>query len=97
MSGREGGRVARRFVVSGRVTGVGFRYFTQDVARREGLTGVVRNLPDGRVEAIVEGDEESITRLEAAVRRGPSRARVDHIEIDALPVSGRYIGFNVDG
>jgi acylphosphatase len=91
------GRVARRFVVSGRVTGVGFRYFTQDVARREGLLGVVRNLSDGRVEAIAEGDQESMTRLEVAVRRGPSRARVDHIEIDDLPVTGRYVGFVVDG
>jgi acylphosphatase len=90
-------RVARRFVVSGRVTGVGFRYFTQAVARREGLTGVVRNLPDGRVEAIAEGDEPSVTRLEVAVRRGPSRARVEHVEIDELPPTGGYVGFSVDG
>jgi acylphosphatase len=95
--GGGGGRVARRFVVSGRVTGVGFRYFTQDAARREGLAGVVRNLPDGRVEAIAEGDEASVTRLEIAVRRGPSRARVDRVEIDDLPVTGRYVGFTVDG
>ena len=87
--------MARRFLVSGRVTGVGFRYFTQDVARREGLTGVVRNLPDGRVEAIAEGDEASLTRLETALRRGPSHARVEHVEIDALPVTGSYLGFSV--
>ena len=49
-------RVARRYVVSGRVQGVGFRYFTQDTALHEGVTGWVRNLPDGRVEALVEGD-----------------------------------------
>ena len=89
-------RVARRFLVSGRVTGVGFRYFTQDIARREGVTGIVRNLPDGRVEVLAEGDMESLTRLEAALRRGPSRARVEHIEIDALPVAGHYLGFDVD-
>ncbi|HEY9467214.1 MAG TPA: acylphosphatase, partial [Vicinamibacterales bacterium] len=47
-------RVARRFVVSGRVQGVGFRYFTQDTAAREGVTGWVRNLPNGSVEALVE-------------------------------------------
>jgi acylphosphatase len=58
---------------------------------------VVRNLPDGRVEAIAEGDEESMTRLEVAVRRGPSSARVEHIEIDDLPVTGGYVGFVVDG
>jgi acylphosphatase len=90
-------RTARRFLVSGRVTGVGFRYFTQDMARREGLTGVVRNLPDGRVEAIAEGDEESLTRLEAALRRGPSRSRVERVEIDALPPTGSYLGFMIDG
>ena len=90
-------RVARRFVVSGRVTGVGFRYFTQDVARREGLNGFVRNLPDGRVEAVAEGDAESLDRFEIALRRGPSRARVEQVEIDSLPVAGEYLGFSVEG
>jgi acylphosphatase len=94
--GRGGGRVARRFLVTGRVTGVGFRYFTQDVARREGVTGIVRNLPDGRVEVIAEGETESLTRLEAALRRGPSHARVEHVEIDALPVAGHYLGFAIE-
>ena len=88
--------MARRFVVSGRVTGVGFRYFTQDVARREGLTGTVRNLPDGRVEVIAEGDDESLTRLELAVRRGPSRARVEHVEVESVPRAGRYLDFSID-
>ena len=88
-------RGARRFLVSGRVTGVGFRYFTQDVARREGLTGVVRNLPDGRVEAIAEGDEASLTRLEIALRRGPSHARVEHVEIDSVPPTGSYLNFMI--
>jgi acylphosphatase len=89
-------RVARRFLVSGRVTGVGFRYFTQDAARREGITGVVRNLPDGRVETVAEGDAESMARFEIAVRRGPARARVEHVEVDALPIEGRYLGFSID-
>jgi acylphosphatase len=88
-------RGARRFLVSGRVTGVGFRYFAQDVARREGLTGVVRNLPDGRVEAIAEGDEASLTRLEVALRQGPSHARVEHVEIDSIPPSGSYLNFSI--
>jgi len=87
-------RVARRFVVSGRVQGVGFRYFTQDTARREGLTGIVRNLPDGRVEAVAEGDADSLQRFEAALRQGPSRARVDRIEIDSILPSG-HDGFRV--
>lgn len=88
-------RGARRFLVSGRVTGVGFRYFIQDVARREGLTGVVRNLPDGRVEAVAEGDEESLTRLEVAVRRGPPHARVEAITVDHLAPTARYLNFSI--
>jgi acylphosphatase len=88
-------RVARRFVVSGRVQGVGFRYFTQDVARREGLTGLVRNLLDGRVEVLAEGDVASLTRLERAIRQGPSRARVERVEVDSVDPPG-FHGFGVD-
>jgi acylphosphatase len=89
-------RVARRFVVSGRVQGVGFRYFARDIAEREGLSGVVRNLPDGRVEAVAEGDAESLARFEAALRRGPSHARVVRVEIDTIPPRGAYAGFQID-
>lgn len=87
--------VARRFVVSGRVQGVGFRYFTQDVARREGATGWVRNLPDGRVEAHVEGDAEAVTRVERALRTGPRGARVHAMTVDIEDVSGAYDTFSV--
>jgi acylphosphatase len=75
-------RVARRFIVSGRVQGVGFRFFTADAARREGVTGSVRNLADGRVEATVEGEAESMVRFERALRQGPSRARVEHVQVE---------------
>ena len=88
--------MARRFVVSGRVTGVGFRYFTLDLARREGLTGVVRNLDDRRVEVIAEGEEQALIRLEGGIRHGPSHARVEHIEVDALVATGGYLGFAIE-
>jgi len=88
-------RVARRFVVSGRVQGVGFRYFTQDTALREGVTGWVRNLPDGRVEALVEGDAEAVTRVERAVRRGPRGARVDRVWVNEEDPTGAYTTFSV--
>jgi acylphosphatase len=88
-------RVARRYLVSGRVQGVGFRYFTQDIANREGLNGQVRNLPDGRVEIVAEGDEESLVRLEAALWRGPSHARVEHVDVDSTIPSGRVTGFTI--
>jgi acylphosphatase len=88
-------RVARRFVVSGRVQGVGFRFFTQDVANREGLTGHVSNLPDGRVEVTAEGDDESLRRLEAALWRGPSHARVENVDVESTIPSGRVTGFRI--
>ena len=77
---------ARRFVVSGRVQGVGFRFFVEDAARREGVGGWVRNLPDGRLEAFAEGDLEAVDRFEAKIRRGPPAARVEAVEAsDELP------------
>lgn len=87
--------VARRFVVSGRVQGVGFRYFTEDRARLEGLSGSVRNLADGRVEILAEGDEESVQRFERAIRRGPPGARVDECETTDLEPSRRPGGFSI--
>jgi acylphosphatase len=88
-------RIARRFYVSGRVQGVGFRYFLEEVANREGVTGYVRNMPDGRVEALVEGDSEAVTRVERAVRSGPASARVEHVDADVLTPSGAYKSFRV--
>ena len=88
-------RVARRFVISGRVQGVGFRYFTHDAAVREGVTGWVRNLPDGRVEAFVEGDEESVTRVERAIRSGPGGAGITTVYVEDEDASGTLKGFTV--
>ncbi|MCU1385563.1 MAG: acylphosphatase [Acidobacteria bacterium] len=88
-------RVARRFLISGRVQGVGFRYFTQEIATRENLHGWVRNLPDGRVEAAAEGDAEAIDRFEAALRHGPRGARVEQLDIEHTAPAGRDTGFIV--
>ena len=88
-------RVARRYVITGRVQGVGFRYFTQDAALREGVTGWVRNLPDGRVEALVEGDAEAVARIERALRSGPRGARVDRVYVDDEEPTGAYTTFSV--
>jgi len=81
-------RVARRFLVSGRVQGVGFRYFAERIAAREGIHGWVRNLPDGRVEASAEGDAEAVERFERAVRHGPPAARVDDVDVTENVPSG---------
>ncbi len=88
-------RVARRFLIRGRVQGVGFRYFADSVAAREGLHGWVRNLPDGGVEARVEGDAEAVERFERAVRHGPPAARVDEVEVEDEVPHGRETGFTV--
>jgi acylphosphatase len=87
--------VAKRFVIAGRVQGVGFRFFAEAQAAVEGVHGYVRNLADGRVEAMVEGDEESVQRVEWAMRRGPSGARVDRVDVEAIPPTGRATGFSI--
>ena len=88
-------RIARRFVLSGRVQGVGFRYFAQDAARREGLHGYVLNRDDGSVEAVAEGEAESLDRFERALRRGPSRSRVEHVLIDEVNPDQGNSGFHI--
>jgi acylphosphatase len=86
-------RTARRFIVSGRVQGVGFRFFAQDAARREGLHGYVTNHDDGTVEAVAEGEAESLDRFEMALRRGPSHSRVERVVVDGTEPTGLSGGF----
>jgi acylphosphatase len=88
-------RIARRFAVTGRVQGVGFRYFVQEAAGREGVTGYVQNLPDGSVEAYVEGEAEAVTRVERAIRRGPGGARVTSVNVDSEEPVGAYKEFSI--
>ncbi len=73
---------ARRFLVSGRVQGVGFRYFVFREAQRLGLWGFVRNLGDGRVEVVAAGCEADLNRLEALLWRGPVMANVTMVEAE---------------
>ena len=88
-------RVARRYTISGRVQGVGFRYFTQAAAARDGIDGWVRNTPDGRVEIAAEGDADAMERFEHSIRLGPGGARVSHVEVDLVEPAGRQHGFSV--
>ena len=77
---------ARHLIIHGQVQGVFYRDWTVEMARSLGLAGWVRNLPDGTVEAQLEGTPEAIEPMIAAMREGPSRAVVDRIEIgDAEP------------
>ena len=87
--------VAKRFLIAGRVQGVGFRFFAEAQAAVEGVNGYVQNLADGRVEALVEGDEESVERVERALRRGPPGSRVDSVEVEDVAPSRRATGFSI--
>ena len=82
-------------MIGGRVQGVGFRMFAESAAAREGVHGYVRNLDDGRVEALVEGDQASVDRVELALRRGPSGARVESFEVEPAAPSHRATGFHI--
>jgi acylphosphatase len=74
---------ARRWLVSGRVQGVGFRAFCLRAATSLQLDGWVRNLPDGRVEVMATGDVDALDGLGDALRRGPTYGRVDHVDESA--------------
>ena len=78
----------RRYLVSGEVQGVGFRYFTLRQARRLGLSGWVRNLADGRVEAVAQGPAALLARFEEELRRGPGMSAVAGVGAEDLPEQG---------
>jgi len=88
-------RVARRYVISGRVQGDGLRYFTEAAAAREGLHGWVRNLADGRVEVSAEGEAEALERFEGKLHQGPPGAHVERVESEDAVPAGRDAGFSV--
>lgn len=76
---------AWRFVVYGRVQGVGFRWFVLRQAERLGLTGLARNLRDGSVEVIADGTEAALAELERALEQGPRAAHVERVEKSNVP------------
>ena len=88
-------RISRRYVISGRVQGVGFRYFTQAVAAEEDISGWVCNTPDGRVEIDAEGEADAIARFEQRISRGPAGARVEHVETTEGASAARSPGFHI--
>jgi acylphosphatase len=88
-------RVRAEVVVTGRVQGVFFRASAQQEALQLGLTGEVGNLPDGAVEAIVEGERAAVDDFIAWCKRGPPAARVDHVEVELGPARGEFRTFSV--
>ena len=89
--------IRRKVLVSGRVQGVGFRASTERRARQEAaLGGYVRNLEDGRVEAVFQGDEAAVLALVAWCATGPSQARVERVQvIEESPETGTSSEFGI--
>ena len=82
-------------LISGRVQGVFYRAYTRDQAVARGLTGWVRNLPDGRVAAVFEGNREKIDSMLAWCREGPPYAYVDEVLVDWQPHQGEFQDFRI--
>jgi acylphosphatase len=87
--------VRAHIIVSGLVQGVFYRATMQEVARSLGVTGWVRNLPDGRVEAVAEGDEEAVKKLIEWAWRGPRLARVENVEVKWEDYRGEFRDFYI--
>ena len=87
---------ARLYLVSGRVQGVGFRYFVEEEARALRLRGYVRNLYDGRVEVYAVGDDGRLAKLRRELEAGPPAARVERIEERPAPIRDEYRDFVIE-
>jgi acylphosphatase len=88
---------SRRFVVRGRVQGVGFRWFVEREAHALGIAGWVRNNHDGSVEVLAQGTRDQLSGLHSRLREGPRAARVDAVEVsEASPVAGLG-SFRIEG
>jgi len=88
-------RVRAHVWISGRVQGVFFRAHTKEVAEKLGLTGWVRNLPDGRVEAVFEGEEDAVKEAIEWCKRGPPLAKVERVEVRYEEPTGEFKDFRI--
>lgn len=89
-------RVARKFLISGEVQGVGFRFFAQRAAARHQVMGYVRNLPDGRVEALAEGSPPDVEAFKHELATGPTFAVVSNLEEINIEPTGEYSSFRIE-
>jgi len=87
--------IRRRVVISGRVQGVNFRYYTRAMARQVGAGGWVRNLPDGSVEAVIEGAPEVVDAVIAWCRKGAPASRVDELKVYEEPPTAEFTDFDI--
>ena len=84
-----------RLIISGVVQGVFYRASAQAQARKLSLTGFVRNLPEGTVELIAQGEEADLKRFIDWCSKGPSGARIDHIEVEWKELETKFNSFNI--
>ncbi len=85
----------RHYMIAGRVQGVGYRYFTRQAAQRLGLTGWVRNLGDGSVEAEIQGDAAALDACEKVLHQGPPLGHVTGVRVQARPLAEGETGFAI--
>ncbi len=88
---------ARRYVVRGRVQGVGFRWFVEREAYLLGVSGWVRNRADGSVEVMAQGTPEQLAGLHGRLREGPRAARVDEVDVSPAEVQPGLSSFRIEG
>ena len=88
---------ARRFIVRGRVQGVGFRWFVEREAQILGIAGGVRNNHDGSVEVLAQGTRDQLSGLHSRLREGPRAARVDAVEVSDVPPVAGLNSFRIEG
>ena len=89
-------KIARRFLISGDVQGVGFRFFAQRAAARHQVVGFVKNLADGRVEVLAEGPAASVESFKNDLATGPRFGSVDHVEEINVDPTGSYPTFRIE-
>ncbi|WP_038057379.1 acylphosphatase [Thermodesulfobacterium hydrogeniphilum] len=81
--------------ISGRVQGVFFRAYTEAEAKKLGVKGWVRNLPDGRVEAVFEGEDGAVDQMIAWCHKGSPHAKVTKVEVIEEPYKGEFTDFEI--
>ena len=91
----EENRARAHVLISGRVQGVNFRWYTQRKAQELGLNGWVRNRGDGRVEAVFEGEKQAVERAVNWCHVGPPSARVDEVEMEYQEPAGEFGSFRI--
>ncbi len=87
--------IRRRILISGMVQGVSFRAYTRATARQAGVRGWVRNLRDGRVEAVLEGEADKVSAVVAWCRKGPSFSRVEGVKVHEETPTGEFKDFDI--